>query len=189
MPFGLEEAAADFERWCHVRLLAAFQQAGLLTIPAVHITAASVLALHSDQGKGLESSSMGGPPSALADVANPGAHAGPPGAGHARMVAALLEILAHAGFLDEADAGAEGVPRFVTAAAVAGGGGATEVAGLDEAAERLCAGEANALASNVRLVDACLGALPGILAGAHSAQAFVVGVVLACYYTKDTASA
>ena len=189
MPFGLEEAAAEFERWCHVRLLAAFQQAGLLTNPAVHITAASVLALHSDQGKGLESSPTGDPPSALADVSKPAAHAGPPGAGHARMVAALLETLAHAGFLEEADAGGEGGPRFVTAAAVAGGGVATELAGLDEAAERLCAGKDNARASNVRLVDACLGALPSILAGAHSAKAFVVVVVLAGYHAKDTTSA
>lgn len=172
-----------------MRLLAAFQQAGLLTNPAVHITAASVLALHVNQGKGLESSPTGGPPSALADVTNTAAHAGPPGARHARMVAALLETLAHAGFLEEADAGAEGGPRFVSAAAVAGGGVATELAGLDEAAERLCAGNDNALASNVRLVDACLGALPGILAGANFAKIFVVLLVLASYHAKDTTSA
>ena len=189
MPFGLEEAAAEFERWCHVRLLAAFQQAGLLTNPAAHITAASVLALHSNQGEGLESSPMAGLHSALADAANPAAHAGPPGAGHVRMVAALLETLAHAGFLEEADAGAEGGPRFVTAAAVAGGGVATELAGLDEAAERLCAGKDNALASNVRLVDACLGALPGILAGARYAKVLVVVVVLASIHAKDTTCA
>ncbi len=138
-----------FERWCHVRLLAAMQHAGLLLSPGARVSAEDVLALHRLQGLG---SGQG---------AAPGAPGGP-GAGHARLVAALLETLERAGFLEGAGAG-QGCA--CAAAGVAGTGVAAELAVLGEAAGALCAEHGSALASYVKLVDACLGALPGILSG------------------------
>ncbi len=140
----------DFERWCHVRLLAAMQHAGLLLSPGARVSAEDVLALHPPQGLGSGQGTAPGTP-------------GGPGAGHERMVAALLETLERAGFLEGAGAG-QGCAR--AAAGVAGAGVAAELAALGEAAGSLCAEHDGALASNVKLVGACLGALPGILSGA-----------------------
>ena len=171
LPSGLDAAVAAFERWCRVRLLAAFQQAGLLAEPGARISAEDVLALH----PGLRASER-----VFSAGTRDGAAAGPegsqalggPGAGHLRMVAALLETLHDAGFLEQAAAAGSGAPGFLAAAAVAGAGVRAEVAALRADAARMCARDGAALAPNFALVDACLGALPGILAGllAHTAE-------------------
>ena len=164
LPPGLDAAVAAFECWCRVRLLAAFQQAGLLAEPGARISAEDVLALHPGLRASQPALSAGSRDGAAAG--SEGSQAlGSPGAGHQRMVAALLETLSDAGFLEQAAAAGSGAPAFLAAAAVADTGVRAEVASLGADAARVCAGDGAALAPNVALVDACLGALPGILTG------------------------
>ena len=170
LPPGMDAAVAAFERWCRVRLLAALQQAGLLAAPGARITAEDVLALHPVQLASHIALSADSRHGAAAGSESSQAH-GSPAAGHQRMVAALLETLRDAGFLEAAAAAEGGAPAFVAAAAVAGAGVRAEVAALGADAARLCAGDGAALAANVALVDACLGALPGILTGAPACPA------------------
>lgn len=164
LPPGMDAAVAAFERWCRVRLLAAFQQAGLLAKPGARISAEDVLALHPGLRAYQPALSAGSRDGAVAG--SEGSQAlGSLGAGHQRMVAALLETLHDAGFLEQAAAAGSGAPAYLAAAAVADAGVRAEVAALGADAARVCAGDGAALAPNAALVDACLGALPGILTG------------------------
>lgn len=90
LPPGMDAAVAAFERWCRVRLLAAFQQAGLLAKPGARISAEDVLALHPGLRAYQPALSAGSRDGAVAG--SEGSQAlGSLGAGHQRMVAALLE--------------------------------------------------------------------------------------------------
>lgn len=174
LPPGMDEAVAAFERWCRVRLLAAFQQAGLLAEPGARISAEDILALHPGLRASQRALSADTPDGPAAGSEGSQALRGP-GAGHQRMVAALLETLHDAGFLEQAAAAGSLAPAgFLAATAVADAGVCAEVAALGGDAGRVCAGDGAALAPNVALVDACLGALPGILTGSLCAhrQAF-----------------
>lgn len=167
-----------------MRLLAAFQQAGLFAAPGARSSVADVLALHPQHVPGrarapAAGAGVGSGSKVAAAASGSPAHGAGPGEGHARMVAALLQTLQAAGFLEDADAGT-GLPsargagpaegrgvEFVVAASAWEASVVAELAGLDEAAARVCTGGGAALASNVKLVGACLGALPGILTGAQ----------------------